>query len=503
MAEKSGAGPTVESPEESAPLLALYQPCLCVEITGMTAPIVAIFMPSPPFIYLQSGEVKTVVIYSESAYGATSQGSRLVTSGLPVRSAKAEQLREVPATTCGDPGHLCSGQSYLERLGILYMDEIRLTIVMELFMREMGPRQFYDTIGGTSYDSVRRHFLRLVESGWIRKVRTVATGRGRPEALYRSTEQAVIDTETWRTIPLPIRDAFTVMLLEEMGSRLGEALVGATAESRADGIAAFKILEIDDLAWCRASKAIERCFQTLRQEQIDAKIRLESSLERPRMMIVNLGAFEAPGPDVPAKLDLPKVAALRPPSRWPHRIGKVFSDRLDLAIVDELTRAPLTATQLHAALGGTSPQGFLRRCKRLCKLGWVVNVNIQTGGSLRGASVSEFRAASPNVSEQEIIEKIPAGLQRGQNWKVFERFLTTSVAAVDAGAFNSRSDRHLSMSPLLVDEIGWTQVTKALSGFRNTLRELEAELASGRKRSSVVFPAAFLFANFQVPLREI
>lgn len=406
------------------------------------------------------------------------------------------------ADTLEGQRHLCAGQSYLDRLGVLYMDEIRLTIVMELYMREMGPRQFFETIGGTSYDSIRRHFVKLVETGWLRKVRTVASGPGRPEALHRSTEQAVIDTETWRRIPVSIRDSFTVMLLEEMASRLGEALEGGTAEARADRVATFKVLEIDELTWCRAREAIERCFQTLKQEQIDAKIRLETSQEQPFLMIVNLGAFEAPGPQVPARLALPKVAKLSPPAECPHRIGKVFSDRLDLAIIDELNRATMTPAQLHATLGGTSTQGFLRRCKRLRELGWVANIKTQTGGALHGANVYEFRAASPSVSERDIIQGIPPAIRKGRGWDAFERFIATSVGAVDAGAFNSRFDRHLSMSPLLVDEIGWTQVTKALRKFEATLVGLET-LTRRMNKSNTNFPAAFLLSAFQAPLREL
>jgi DNA-binding Lrp family transcriptional regulator len=367
----------------------------------------------------------------------------------------------------------------------------------------MGPRQFFETIGGTSYDSIRRHFLKLVETGWLRKVRTVATGRGRPESLYRSTEQAVIDTETWGIIPVSIRDSFTLMLLEEMGSRLGEAFESGTADARADRVASFTILEIDELCWRRAHDAVERCFQTLGQVQIDAKIRLETSQEQPLFIIVNLGAFEAPGPQVPAKLALPKVAKMSPPARWPHRIGKVFSDRLDLAIIDELNRAAQTPAQLHSKLGGASTQGFLRRCKRLQKLGWVVNVKTQTGGALHGASVSAFRAASPSVSEQDIIERIPADFQKGQNWNTFERFIATSVGAVDSGAFNSRSDRHLTMSPLLIDEIGWAQVIKALRTFEKTLIRLEDLAKRSCDERNDRFPAAFLLSSFQAPLREM
>lgn len=411
---------------------------------------------------------------------------------------------KVAPRTHGDRQRLHAGQSYLERLGILYMDEIRLTIVMELYMREMGPRQFYETVGGTSYDSIRRHFLKLVETGWLRRVRTVSTGRGRPEGLYRATEQAVIDTETWCTIPVSIRDAFTVMLLEEMGSRLGVALEGGAATGRDDRLAEFKLLEVDELAWSEAYDAIERCFQSLGQEQIDAKIRLEATKESPLLMIVNLGSFEAAGPQVPPRLALPKVPKLNPLPRWPHRIGRIFSDRLDLEIIDQLNTAAMTPGQLHATLGGTSTQGFLRRCKRLEKLGWVVNTKIQTGGALRGANVYEFRAASPTVSGQDILAKIPKPLRAGRDWEAFGSFAETAVAAVDAGAFNSRPDRHLTMSPLLVDEIGWSQVTKALQRFRQCLLRLEADLDRRRRSPDFTgFPAAFLLSCFESPLREM
>jgi DNA-binding HxlR family transcriptional regulator/DNA-binding Lrp family transcriptional regulator len=420
-----------------------------------------------------------------------------------VRSAKADQLRKIAAERPGDQQRLFSGRSYLERLGVLYMDEIRLTIVMELYMRPMSPRQFFKTIGGTSDASVRRHFARLVENGWLRKVRTETTGPGRPEVLYRSTEQAVIDTETWGAIPVSIRDSFTVMLLEEMGFQLGEALEGGTAEARADRIASFKTMEIDELAWCRAHDAIERCFQTLARKQTDAKIRLETSGEQPILMIVNLGAFEAAGPQLPAGVVLPKVRLSAPPARWPYRIGKVFSDRLDLAIVEELNRAAMTPAQVHARLGGMSHSDTLRRCNRLVDLGWAAIVKTRTGGPLRGAKVHEYRAASPTVSEREIIEKIPAALHQGRNWDAFEPFLATSVGALDAGAFNHRSDRHLTMSPLMVDEAGWTQVIKVLRSFEKTLLQLEVDLARRRPVEGGRFPAAFLLSSFQAPLREM
>jgi DNA-binding PadR family transcriptional regulator len=421
-----------------------------------------------------------------------------------MRTPKTEQsLREFVERDRAAPRFLCTGQSYLERLGIVYMEQIRLTIVTELYMREMGVRQFYDTVGGSSYDSVRRHFLKLVDHGWLRKVRTAAAGRGRPETLYRSTELAVIDTETWRTIPSSIRDAFTIQLLEEMAVRLGEAALGRDAEEvRRGELATFRSIEVDKAGWCKAYVAVELCFQTLLQEQTDAKIRLEASGETPILMVVNLAAFEAPGAQGVDVSPLPKAGAISPPPPWPQRIGKVFADGLDFAIVDELNHAAMTPAQLHRTLGGASSQAFLRRCKRLTDLGWTVNIATQTGGSLHGASVYHFRATAPDVSESDIHDLVPPAARIGPGWDAFEAFIATSIGALKAGTFNNRFDRHLTMSPLTVDEIGWTQVAKALRTFEKTLLQLELDLGR-RQQEEGSFPAAFLVSSFRAPLREV
>ena len=420
-------------------------------------------------------------------------------------SGSTEQSQHVAADTFDAGRHPSAGPSYLERLGILYLDEIRLTIVMELYMREMGVAQFYETFGGSSKDSVRRHFKKLIDYGWLRWVRDVPTGhKGRPEGLYRATEQAVIDTETWRRLPVSVRDAFTVMLLEELGVRLGESLVDGSADARTDRVASFRTLHLDESSWRKATEAVEHCFRTLRLEADDAKIRLDKSQGQPLLMIVNLAAFEAPGPNVDPALALPKAEEEFPQQPRQVRIGKVFADDLNLPIVDELNRGAMTPSQLHATLGGATSTTFLRKCKRLAKLGWAVDIDMGTGGKLHGASLYQFRAAAPNISESDIFKDTPASVRTGPSWDAIQPFVATSISAIDSGTFNSRFDRHLSLSPLLVDEIGWAQVNKALRSFDETLAELEADLAHHlRGKQSERFSAAFLAAGFQSRLRDI
>jgi hypothetical protein len=420
--------------------------------------------------------------------------------GVVVRSTKVDHWTELP-TAVDHPRYLCTGQSYLERLGILYMDEIRLTILRACSMREMGRLEFFETIGGTSYDSIRRHFLKLVETGWLRKVRTVSNGPGRPEALYRATELAVIDEETWARIPLSIRDTFTAMLLEDMGSGLARALEDPVSVAEAEQPAAFTILPVDARAWGRALAAFMRCYRTLAEVQIDAKVRLDGSDEQPQLLVVHLGAFEAPGPQFPPEVALPKAPRVSSPVPWPRRIGKVFSDQLDLAILDRLNAAPMTADQLHGALGGATTEAFLRRCKRLTKLGLAVNLKTQAGAGVDGGSVHRFRAATPNITEDDILSRIPPSARSGQDWETFRSFIVASIAAVEAGTFNTRPDRHLTKSTLLVDRLGWAQATNALRDLEATLLQLDADSAGQPHRVAARrFPAAFLLSSFPAPL---
>lgn len=402
----------------------------------------------------------------------------------------------------GRVGYPCSGPSFLERLGVVYLDEIRLTIVMELYMREMGVVQFYETFGGSSEDSIRRHFKKLAEFGWLRWVRDAPTGRkGRPEGLYRATEQAVIDTETWRRLPVSVRDAFSVMLLEELGVRLGESLNDGISDAGSDQVSFFKRFQLNEFSWCKAAEAIEDCFRVLRQEQIDARIRLAESGDQPILMIVSLAAFEAARPNSAPGLVLPKAKKVSPAPPWPVRIGKVFADDLNLAIVDELNHSAMTPSQLHATLGGATSKTFLRKCKRLTSLGWAVDVDKQTGGKLHGANLYQFRAASPSISESEIFECIPASARSGQSWEAIQRFISTSIKALDAGTFNNRFDRHLSLSPLLVDEIGWAQVNMALRKFEQAAMDIEADLLG--QSQARTFSGAFLAASFPSTLRDV
>ncbi len=373
-------------------------------------------------------------------------------------------------------------------------------------MREMSPKQFFEQVGGTSYDSVRRHFVKLLDYGWLRKVRTESSGRGRPEQLYRSTELAVIDDETWEGLPVSIRDAFTAQLLGEMGDRFATSVIASTFDARRDRILSYVSLELDETGWTQSIGAMDACFRSLSQEQTDAKVRLEKSGEQPTLMIVELGGFEIPrSPRGEVSAQLPPVAAGIGAPPWPHRIAKVFADPLNLAIVNELNKATLSATQLHEVLGGATVEGFDRRCKTLASLGWAAKVSSLTGGYRRGATENFYRATSPAVTDSEILARVPTAARVGEPWNAFQRFCAGAIEAVRSGTFNGRADRHMTLSTLLVDELGWRQVLTSLRSCEKSLGHIGQE-ARGRclavGNEAPIHPAGFFIAGFAGPLDE-
>ncbi|HEX5983840.1 MAG TPA: hypothetical protein VFY69_06505 [Solirubrobacterales bacterium] len=432
-----------------------------------------------------------------------------------MRSAETDQSTRAK-TSVHDPSELlCTGESYLERLGVLCMDRLRLQIVTELFGREMTPAQFHEGFGGRSYSSVRRHFMKLVETGWLRPVRPMAYGpgpirRGRTGTLHRATELPVIDNETFEGFPISIRDTLTVQFLEEMGCRLGEAMEAGIATDGRERIAHFQAAELDEQGWCKALAAVEDCFKVLYLIQTDAKTRIEHGHGRPLSMIVSLAAFELPPAETPGPFatELPPVdPSSLARHHWPQRIGKVFIDPLNLAIIDVLNRATMTANELYDHFALRTPRALRERCEALAQLGMLTVLGGDPlAGSNRDARSHRFQATSPRTSKAAILRPVPASARGGDVWRAFDRFSSASVDALQAGTFNSRSERHLTLNQLLVDNLGWMQVTEALTACTDSLARVEREARSRqdkKEQKADTFTIGLMVTGFEAPHRNL
>jgi hypothetical protein len=399
-----------------------------------------------------------------------------------------------PLQTASARVRISGGRSRLVRLGVVYASSLRLTILTELNMRDMSPTQFFNEVGGPSKEGVRKHFAKLYEYDWLVRVRRQSGGRGRPGYVYRTKELAVIDDETWAEIPMSIRDAFTLQLMQQFSERWAMAAEERTLETRSDRVLSLlPACSLDERAWKKCLALLEDCFLSLEQAQTAARERLAMKDEEPGiLMVVALAGFESPGPAVAARPVLPiSTAALHTNLPWTIRLAKVFGDPINLEMVRALNETPMSPSQMEAKIGQAPKQTYDRRCKILVDLGWATQVGHKTGGRRRGSREVFYRATAPAVSPEQMWAIISPSYRSGASWATYKMLCQLVFTAVKSGTFNARLDRHLTWVTLLLDEIGWTYSNAALRECSDRLLAISRETGSGSASSFTFFLAGF------------
>lgn len=397
--------------------------------------------------------------------------------------------------------------SYLARLGVVWAYPLRLTIVTELYMREMSVTEFFKEFGGGSKGNVRWHFQKLVEHGWLRKVRTRQGPRGRPQTLYRATELAYYDDECAAELPLSVRAAFSTRILQQMGERVAYAAHAGTVNSRDERYFALNSLTLDEHGWGEAKQVLADCFAALSQEQTDAKVRIADASSSPTLMMVAIAGFGPPEPAVGRMVDWlsggEEVPIMDMETGTPleTRMAKVFGDPINLLIVSELNITAMSPTQLEKRIPGTSVDQLDKKLKRLARFGWVARVADKTGGSRRGSTEVFYRATRP-LADRPLWPQIPEALSRGPEWEKLKEFHRHALAAMKNGTLDARHDRHLTWSALLLDDLGCQQVVaqlaaceKSLSRLAKSARRRIASRAGNQEGSSTTF----FLAGFEIP----
>jgi len=397
-----------------------------------------------------------------------------------------------------------TGPSYLLRLGVLYIHPLRMKIVSELYMREMSPTHAHEDFGGdTSYGAMLKHFKTLEEHGWLRWVRQeqASSGSGRPHSLYRATELAVVDDETWEELPTSLQVAFTARTLQQLGERVGGSLADGAVDRREDRAFDCRSLALDARGWRAAMDALADCFHSHVQEQVDAKIRLEKSQEPGLLMTIALAGFPSPHPASSRGRPSDRMAGASGFLRLDDgtvplstRMAKVFGDPLNLEIVNVLEMEALPPSQLQARLGGASPRAYWRRCKALTELGWLVKATDADG------SPGAYRAAGPQVfDDADIWSAVPEGAEKAESWPIFHEFCEKASNALRHGC-NAQPVRHVTWCTFLLDEQGWKQVTRSLRACQDRLSRIATEsqrrIEFGGDSASVI-PATFFLAGFE------
>jgi hypothetical protein len=372
-----------------------------------------------------------------------------------------------------------SRSSYLHRLAVVFADELRLKIVAELYMREMSPSGFHAEFGGGSVARVDRHFKRLAEHGWLRFIRSESGGarRGGKEHFYRATELAVFDDETWSMVPYSIRVAFSWRTFGQLAERVRESLRAGTFDARPGSHLSWTPLLLDPRGWDEVIAAVDGLFESLFEEQADAKLRIFNSGEKPFLTTAALALFESPphprGADDGLRSQL--VAGPSSPVPFSQRIAKVFADDVSLEIVGETNLQEMSARQFHEEVGGAPVESIRRRFKMLADIGWLSKVSEKRGGKRRGATEHFYRATAPPVFDTQAWAAVPDSVKASYRWRTFEQLSDQVKEAIEAGTFEARTDNHLSWSLLRLDQQGWENVATAVEGLFTFIFEVQEQ----------------------------
>lgn len=395
-----------------------------------------------------------------------------------------------------------SRAAHLRRLSVVFAVELRLKIVVELYMREMSAKQFHEEFGGGSISRVTQNFEKLEEHGWLRRIRSEGPGGGRRgcvEHFYRATDLAFFDLETWALLPYSIRVAFSWNTFKQIAARLREAIEAGTFEARRGSGLSSRSLLLDRVGWECLIEAVNAQFVALFEEQEDARLRMYHSGEAPIRASVIQITFESPLHDG-GRVGPALVESQEPLVPFPVRLSKVFADEVCLQIVDEANRRAISVMRFHVDHGGDL-EGIRRRFKRLAKIGWLKQVAEKTGGRRRGATEKFYRATGPAIFEEGgPWSDVPDELRQADSWRASEWLFAEIKEAMKAGTFDVRKDGCLAWSLLQLDRQGWERVTTELDALLAFALEEQVRAQARMKGSGEEpTPTTVAFGAFESP----
>lgn len=406
-----------------------------------------------------------------------------------------------------------SEQPLAVRLAVVFADQLRLKIVTELNRREMSAKEFHEEFGGGSISRVFRHFSRLEEYGWLEQVGTATGGRrrGAEERFYRATGPAVFDTGSWSQVPDSIKAVYSWHTFEQLAERITAAMEAGSFDARNNRHFTWTSLSLDESGWKKLIGKADALFGRIFEGQESAMRRLSESGEEPIPATVALAVFESPhvtpdrGDEAARSESAERQAAaaggpVRSNAPTSLRLSKVFDSPLRLKIVTEMNRRAMSASQFFNEFGGRSVSNVSGHFKKLREYGWLEQIGTATGGRRRGGVERFYRATTPAIFDNRSWSEVPDSIKATYSWHTFEQLTESMLAAMKAGSFDARSDRHFTWTPVLLDEPGWKSlVAKTDALFESAFQEQESAMRRISKSGERPIPATVALAVFESP----
>ena len=156
-----------------------------------------------------------------------------------------------------------------------------------------------------------------------------------------------------------------------------------------------------------------------------------------------------------------------------QQLAKALAHPLRVRILTSLHKGISSPNQLAQELG--EPLGNVSyHVKTLLEFDCVELVKTEPR---RGAVEHFYRATERAFFSDSDWEKIPASARKGISGAVLEMIGQDSTEALVAGTIDARSDSHVSRTPLVLDEKGWTELNKLLGEAAEKAVKIQDESA--------------------------
>ena len=157
-----------------------------------------------------------------------------------------------------------------------------------------------------------------------------------------------------------------------------------------------------------------------------------------------------------------------------QQLAKALAHPLRVRILSSLHKGISSPNQLSQELG--EPLGNVSyHVKTLLEFDCVELVKTEPR---RGAVEHFYRATERAFFSDEDWAKIPASARKGIAGVILESIGEDATAALLEGTIESRTDTHITRSPLVLDEQGWNDITALLNDALERAQEIQGEAAS-------------------------
>jgi DNA-binding transcriptional ArsR family regulator len=122
----------------------------------------------------------------------------------------------------------------------------------------------------------------------------------------------------------------------------------------------------------------------------------------------------------------------------------------------------------------------------------------------RGAIEHYYRAVVRPFFSDSDWKRIPRSGRQAISDSILQIIWEDLSDSIKAGTFEGRTDRHLTHSRMLLDEEGWSELTKYLSGVLAEVEKIESRSKARLKKSAdgAAIPTTFALMHFESPPRE-